>query len=242
MKKLYLFLLLIFPLSLSAQLTNTAQLLDAMQIKHRGKWFKTLTFQQETIRYREGQKSETSIWNEAVRYPDHFRIDYLNSGRTVVFKSDSAYRFEKGEFQAKLYQPQEFLLFKGGLYFISRNEVLKKLQDYGYNTSIFRKDRLNGMDVYVVGGKEGDLTSKQFWLNADHFYIVRRISQTSSGATLDVQYEDHERYDGGWVEHKVTFYLNGRLIQVENYLDIKVNMVLNDSVFDSSAPIENWYK
>ena len=72
MKRAYLFLFLVLPIGLSAQLTNTGQLLDAMQVKHRGKWFKTLTFQQETIRYREGQKSETSIWNEAVHYPDHF--------------------------------------------------------------------------------------------------------------------------------------------------------------------------
>ena len=123
-----------------------------------------------------------------------------------------------------------------------RNEVMKKLQDYGYDTSIFRKDRLNGMDVYVVGGKEGDLDTKQFWLHADHYYIVRRISQTGNGATLDVQYENHERYDGGWVESKVTFYLNGMLIQVENYLNIKVNMELSDAVFDSSSPLDDWYK
>lgn len=243
MKKIYLILFAALHFQTLGQIAETGQLLDAMQTKHRGKWFKTLTFQQETIRYNgEGSLRDTALWNEAVRYPDHFRIDYLNTERTAVFKSDSAYRFEKGQFLSKAHQPQEFLLFKGGLYFMSPSEVLNKLKTYGYDTTKIRRDRFNGQDVYVVGADKGDTNTKQFWLNADHFYLVRRISQTANGAVLDVHYGGHQRFGRGWVERNVTFYLNKRLIQIENYLDIKVEVELTDDVFSATHPKLNWYQ
>ncbi len=240
------FLFILFSLSslaLTAQIENTGQLLDAMQVKNRAKWFNTLTFKQETIRYsQQGQQRDTSIWDEAVKYPDQFRIDYLNNNRTIIFKNDSAYRFDNRTYVDTRYQPQEFLLFKGGLYFMSPGQVMDKLKSYGYDVSLFREDEFNGQKVYVVGAKKGDLKTKQFWVNKDYFYTVRRISTVSGGRVLDVQYEGHKAFGGGWVERKVIFYINDQLLQVENYLDIKVDIELDELVFDSKSPSFNWYK
>ncbi|OEK04801.1 LolA-like protein [Roseivirga misakiensis] len=242
-------LLLLLTLSLSmnavphAQITSTDQLLDAMQVKNRSSWFKEFTFRQETIRYNQnGSIRDTAIWYEAVSYPDHFRIDYNDQGRFVIFRNDSSYRFQNYALQSQRIEPQEFLLFKGGMYFMSPVEVKAKLKTYGYDTSVFREDRLNGKKAYVVGAKKGDLKTKQFWIDADHYFTVRRISDVGQGRILDVQYSDHKRVNGGWVEQKVTFYLNERLLQVENYLDINANLKIPPNVFNPFDPSKSWFK
>jgi len=218
-------------------------MVDAMQVRYRGKWFKEYTFAQQTIRYdQNGAVRDTMLWHEAVSYPDHFRIDFAQPGRFVIFKNDSSWRFENEQFQQRRLEPQEFLLFKGGMYFRSPATIMQKLKDYGYDTSIFREDRLNGRRAYVVGAREGDLKTKQFWIDADYFYTVRRISQVSNGRTLDVQYSDHKRVKGGWVEQSVTFYLDERLIQIEKYLEIDASKALDKAIFDQTNPKMDWFK
>lgn len=235
--------LLLICFSVQAQITNTGQLMDAMQAKYHGKWFKEYTFAQQTIAYQQnGAVRDTMLWHEAVNYPDHFRIDYAEPGRFVIFKNDSSWRFRNNELQQNRLEPQEFLLFKGGMYFRSPATIMDKLKEYGYDTSIFREDRLNGRRAYVVGAKEGDLSTKQFWVDADYFYTVRRISQVSNGRTLDVQYSDHKRVAGGWVEQTVTFYLDKKLLQVEKYLEIDASKKLNPQIFNVNDPVIDWFK
>ncbi len=244
MNKVLKTLIFLFTVQISmAQITSTGQLLDAMQVKNRTSWFKEFTFTQETITYdQSGAVRDTAIWYEAVSYPDHFRIDYNDKGQFVIFRNDSSYRFKDYEFQSDRLEPQEFLLFKGGMYFMSPAKVMDKLKAYGYDTSIFREDRMNGRRAYVVGAKKGDLSSKQFWIDAHHFYTIRRISGISRGRTLDVQYSDHKKVLGGWVEQTVTFYIGERLIQVERYLDIDASKTLDRSIFDPKKPNKYWFR
>ena len=227
----------------SAQITSTAQLLDAMQTKHRDKWFKAFTFTQETIRYNADRSvRDTATWYEAIQYPDQFRIDFDDNGRFVIFDNDSSFRYENYNFQTARLEPQEFLLFKGGMYYTPPSQVLKKLKEYGYDTSLFRNDQFKGRRVYVIGAEEGDLKTKQFWIDADYFYTVRRISQVGGDRTLDVHYEDHKRVKQGWVEQTVTFYLDEQLRQIEYYLEIEAFDQLPSAMFNRTLPAKEWFR
>ncbi len=240
-------ILIVFLLAIScpaiSQINSTAQLLDAMQTRYRGNWFQEFTFEQETIRYdQSGAVRDTAIWNEAVKYPDYFRIDFGQPGRFVIFRNDSSYRFDNYELDRTRLEPQEFLLFKGGLYFRPAHTILEKLTEYGYDINIFREDRLNGHRVYVIGAEKGDLRTKQFWVSADHFYTMRRISSLGNGSVLDVQYSDHKNVSGGWVEQTVSFFRDGRKIQIEYYKKIDASEKLPSSVFDPKNPLRDWFK
>lgn len=117
------------------------------------------------------------------------------------------------------------------------------LEDYGYDTRVFRSDTWNGQPVYVLGAGEGDERTAQFWIDAEHFYLVRRISTTSGNNVLDVHYSDHTASGGGWVEQTVKFYLDGRYIQLEYYQQIDTDPDLPESLFDPKAfGKEHWYK
>ena len=131
---------------------------------------------------------------------------------------------------------------KGGLYHLTLEETIEQLTAYGYDCDIFRKDQINGKPVYVIGAEKGDLKSKQFWIDAEHFFLRRRISP-SKDKTLDVVYSDHVFLNGGWVEQVVEFWLDGVYIQKEYYKDINTNPQLNDSIFDYKMfGKTHWYK
>ena len=226
------------------EISNTTELLEAMHKKYKGKWFNQFTFVQETIKYdADGNETETSIWYEAIDYPKKFRIDYgpLSDGNAVIFDKDSVWVFKEKQLTRKAYSPREFLLMKGGLYHFSVDETITQLKNYGYNPDIFRTAILNDKLVYVIGAEKGDLTSKQFWVDAENFFLVRRIS--SQKKTLDVIYSDHIFSNGGWVEQLVEFWVDGIYVQKEYYKDIDTKPKLSDAIFDPQLfGKTHWFK
>ena len=230
--------------SVKNNLNNTTELLQAMNDKYKGKWFDQFTFVQETIKFDStGNETEKSIWYEAIDYPKKFRIDYgpLSAGNAVIFDKDSVWVFKENKFVRKAYSPREFLLMKGGLYHLTVDETIQQLEDYGYDCSIFRKDLLNGKPVYVIGAEKDDLKSKQFWIDTEHFYMVRRISTKKK--TLDVIYRDHVFSNGGWVEQVVEFWVDGVYVQKEYYKEIDTNPQLSNDIFDHNMfGKTHWFK
>jgi len=228
------------------EISDVKTLVRAMQRQNRNKWFDAFTFVQETIRFnKDGSPRDTNIWYEAIDYPDRFRIDYgdLSNGDAQLFRRDSAYQFKGGELVKSDYNPQEFLLMKGGLYHYETEEVLEKLEAYGYNTKAFHASQWDSRPIWVLGAEAGDLSSPQFWIDAEHFYLVRRISKLKDGRQLDVHYEDHISGNGGWVEQVVKFYVDGRYVQLENYKQIDTAPDLPPGIFDPRQfGGQHWYQ
>lgn len=217
------------------KINTTKKLLKAMKKRYQGKWFREFTFVQQTIRYnKQGQPRDTALWYEAVRYPDNFRIDYghPSKGNSVLFDADTAYRFRKGKLNASRYDPQYFLLVKGGLYKRKLKECLNILKQGGYKTEIFREDTFNGRPAYVIGAEKGDLKTAQFWVDKEHFYVVRRTRKISRGRLLDLQYKNHIASGGGWVEKIVRIEVDGRLVQMEEYTKIDTSPKISKNFFD----------
>ncbi|MEL6865393.1 MAG: hypothetical protein AAFP19_13290 [Bacteroidota bacterium] len=224
---------------------STEDLIETMQNRYRDQWFDDFTFVQQTIRFKKDGTSDTAVWYEAIQYPNLFRIDFdlPEKGDAVIYRQDSSYRFREGRLEGSKYDPQAFLLMKGGLYHYPIATVVQKLQSYGYATDKFRRDSLDGVPVYVIGALAGDMRSPQLWLDAKDFYLRRRISTVSKDRVLDVRYSDHIQSNGGWVEQIVQFYLDDRYIQIEYYQQIDTEVELPTAVFDPSLfGKTHWYQ
>ncbi|OJJ14050.1 hypothetical protein BKI52_44500 [marine bacterium AO1-C] len=237
------------------KISSTKQLLKAMKKRYQGKWFNEFTFVQKTIRYtREGQPRDTALWYEAVRYPNNFRIDYghPSKGNAVLFQADTAYRFQKGKLTGTRFNPQYFLLLKGGLYRRKLKECLKILKKGGYDIESFHTNTYQGRPVYVIGALKGDLKKPQFWIDQQHFYVIRRTQKINPARQgpdkgkeriLDVQYQNHKATGGGWVEQIVRFEVNGRLVQIEEYTDIDTSPKIPKNFFNPDHfGKSHWYK
>jgi hypothetical protein len=111
--------------------------------------------------------------------------------------------------------------------------VIAKVVKMGYDLSKSRDDVFLGKPVTVIGAGPGDSTSAQFWIEKDRQVVVRLIEkERQPGAGLsDTRVLQYARAGRGWVESEIVFYQGGKLVQRELYNEIKVDVPLDDAIF-----------
>ena len=216
---------------------STEELFQAMKTKNDKKWYQHFTFKQSTLRFDEnGTMTDSTVWYESVSYPYYFRIDRdIDQNNYVIFRNDSTYNFRQDSLIQATDKPATHLLFKGGLYFISLEESLDQLKKYNYDHQTFRKDTLDGQAVYVVGKNDN-----QFWLHAKDYYCMKRTYTTPSNKKVDVVYGDFKTLGNGWVEQKVTFYVDGVKRLEEFYFDIEARNHIDEKTYEINENFK-WY-
>ena len=238
-KKLFLVFLLasIASCNSNKDYQTTKELFQTMKAKNDGVWFQNFRFKQHTLRFdAAGVKTDSTVWIESVSYPYHFRIDRdISQDVYTIYKNDSTYNFKDSKLSMATDIPSTHLLFKGGLYFVSLDEAIQKLKKYKYNTATFRKDSFMGEPAYVVGDDDN-----QFWVHAEKFYCMRRIYTTPNNQKVDVVYEDFKPLGKGWVEQKVTFYIEGKKRLEEFYFDIKTTKSFDQMIYNTNENYK-WY-
>lgn len=216
---------------------NTPDLIEEMKNQNDGEWFQHFTFKQNTLFFDENEKlKDSAIWYEAVSYPYLFRIDRdLSKGNYTIYRNDSTYHILSDTLYMASNEPAKHLLFKGGLYFVSLDEAIEKLTKYNIDPNSFRKDTYRGNPVYVIGADDN-----QVWLHADYFYCIRRIGTSDKGVLTDVVYNDFIPLGKGWVEQKVTFFVDGKKRMEEFYFDIKLRDTLDPKTYGIKEN-HKWY-
>jgi len=213
---------------------NTRNLIAYWKDRYAKNSLKSFTFAQETIRLREGEDPDTSLWYEAIRYPDQFRIDFGHGseGNINLWRSDSVYVLRKGELVHRGDKVQEALLMKGALYHLPIDTTLSKLRAIGVDPSVFHTAIYEGRPAYVIGAVPESDSIPQIWVDAERRNVLRRSSKLPNGKLLEVRYDDFVQSGGHWLESWVAFYLDGKLIQTERYKDIDVQPELPEGVFE----------
>ncbi len=236
---MHLFILIITFLFLSVpavKISDTSSLIEVMQKKYTGKWATSVTFVQHNVHYQADTVHSKSVWYEAIKYPDKFRIDFgaLKEGNAVIFASDSVYSFKGGQLKARKKQANHLMLLAGGIYFMPTDEALKRITEAGYNLHEFHEDTWQGKQVYVVGAQKGDLQSAQFWIDKEKLIVVRTITLTPNKHIQEARFSKHIKTAGGWTETEVLFLKDGKPEQLEEYKNIRINASLPAGLFDAS--------
>src|SRR6185295_19350205 len=70
-----------------AKISNTNELIAAMQKKYGKSWYKTATFVQETTNFEPDGTSKVETWHEAMSVPGNLRIDFTptTEGNGILF-------------------------------------------------------------------------------------------------------------------------------------------------------------
>lgn len=216
---------------------DSKSLIDQMHARYHGKFNKNITFVQIETTYDENGKPHIKTSYEAFHFPGKLRIDYgaKHSIDGVIYRDDTVYHFKEGKLYKKDLGVNTSLLLSGDIYFLSVHESMERLSKMGYDTQKFREDTYEGKKVYVVGAdKSDDLTSKQFWIDAEDLYLVRNIYPGADGTTIeDNRFVEHEIVGKSWVESEVHIYVNNRLVRKEKYAEVKAdNDKLDQHIFD----------
>jgi hypothetical protein len=222
--------------SIAVSAQTGEQTLQRMHSRYAGKWYSTFTFVQQTGIYRNDSLQRTATWYEAAKFPHELRIDRDDpkSGNATIYRKDSTYRFQNGKLAGVNAGTNPFIFLIGGLYSVSFDYAKKYLQTEGWDLSKGYTTVWKGRKTLVIGAAEGDTTSKQVWVDAEHLYNVRYIEKTR-GTLMDVHMGQQVPMGGGWTETWVEFYFDGKLRQTERYNDMKADQPLDPQLFEPGA-------
>jgi outer membrane lipoprotein-sorting protein len=237
----YLFFLLAIllpalPFTSYAKITNTNDLIAAMQKKYGKSWYKTATFVQETTNIAPDGSSRVETWYEAMSVPGSLRIDFTptSEGNGILFTDSKIYVFKNGKIENTRPFEHPLLILGFDIYRMPAAEVTTKLQALKFDLSQFREDTWQGRPVYVVGAKAGDLHSPQFWIDQENLYFVRMLGPAGKDGTQtqETQFNKYQKLGGGWIAPEVIFMIDGKIVTTEKYSEIRSDMNLDPKLFD----------
>src|SRR5213082_3374551 len=225
--------------TLAAKITTTEELVQAMQKKYSKSWYKTATFVQKTTNYQADGTKKVETWYEALSVPGTLRIDFtpVKDGNGILFTNYHMYLFKNGKLETNRAFVHPLMILGFDIYRLPQAEVIDKLKGLKFDLSILREDTWQGRPVYVVGAKQGDLHSPQFWIDRKNLFFVRMLRPVGKdGAqTQETQFNKYVKLGGGWMSPEVIFMVDGKITTTEEYSDLRANVSLPDKLFDPQS-------
>lgn len=206
--------------------TSGDQVVRAMHDRYQNKWYKTLSFEQKTTRRTPADTMVIETWYETAAVPGRLRIDIApRPGTSYIFANDSIYVTRKDSVLRRIAGRNPLLILGFDVYGQAAEKTLDVLHAEGFNTTPLHEDTWEGRPVYVVGAAKGDLHSKQFWVDKERLLFVRLLEPSRADSTKmdDTRFDDYRPLGGGWVSALVESYSGGKLVQREEYSDIKAD-------------------
>ena len=233
---LVLVILLVMPTATFAKISNTNELIAAMQKKYGKTWYTTATFVQETTNFQPDGTSKVETWYEAMSVPGSLRIDFtpVSGGNGVLFTGGKIFVFKDGKIDTTRPFEHPLLILGFDIYRSPASEVTAKLQALKFDLSQFREDTWQGRPVYVVGAKAGDLLSPQFWIDQENLYFVRMLRPAGRDGThtQETQFNKYQKLGGGWMAPEVIFLVDNKIITTERYSELRSDVKLDPKLFD----------
>jgi hypothetical protein len=160
--------------SFAGDIKSGDELIAAMHKKYHGKWYKTLTFKQVTTNYNPDGTSKESIWYEALSAPGKLRIDFepLDKREGILFADGMIYSYQGG----KLARPgrafvHPLLVLGFDVYMQPVETTIAQIKGMGIDMSVIHEEKWKDKTVYVIGAKQGDLSTPQFWITKDKLFV-----------------------------------------------------------------------
>lgn len=229
-------ILLVAPVAYAAKINTTEDLIQAMQKKYGKSWYKTATFVQKTTEFEKDGKKKVSTWYEALSVPGSLRIDFapVKDGNGILFTNATIYSFKSGKIENTRPFVHPLLVLGFDIYRMPMADAINTLNGLKFDLSILREDTWQGRRVYVVGAKQGDLHSPQFWIDKKNLYFVRmlRPSGRDGAVTSETQFNKYVRLGGGWIAPEVIFIVDGKTVTTEEYSEMRADVPLDSKLFD----------
>ena len=102
---------------------------------------------------------------------------------------------------------------------------------------MLHEDTWQGQPAYVVGAKQGDTTTPQFWVTKKDLLFVRliQLGGRDKKAVQETQFNKYVKAKGGWVAAEVQFFVDGKPTTTEEYSDIEAGMPLDVNLWNPDS-------
>jgi hypothetical protein len=213
------------------------EVVGAMRRAHPSRALKSIAFNVATTEHR-GSVPRSILARAVASLPGRYHVTSLPAARRT-----GVVRIE-----------QRVAVFQGGKRVVSQNRVdIARLLAYdlfaqGIDSTVrwldiarvrvglTRRDEFGGRDVWVVGAREGDSTSAQFWVDADRWHIVRVIQRdpVSPSDIVDVRFSEFTEVLDIPVPTRIQQYRNGKLEEEQRISEVAANPAVSSRSFDVS--------
>jgi outer membrane lipoprotein-sorting protein len=240
-------ILLVLTLVLAAMPTFAAdfktgeEVLTAMKKKYEGKWYKTLTFEQKTTNYKPDGTTVVETWYEAFTMPGKLRIDMtpLEKGNGIIFADGKIYQFRDGKLAGSRDFVHPLLVLGFDVYGQPVETTAAQLKGLGIDLSVVHEEPWQNSTAVVVGAKQGDLTTPQFWVDKKNLVFTRlfQLGGRDKKVVQETQFNGYQKAKGGgWVSAEVKFIVDGKVVTTEEYTNIKTDRTLSSDLWNA----EKW--
>lgn len=247
--KLFLLLLLAAVPAFSGDIKTGGDLIAAMHKKYDGKWYKTLTFVQKTVHHQPDGTTTSETWYEAMSLPGRLRIDFAESktGDGLLFTDGKLISIREGKVGAPRPFVHPLMVLGFDVYGQPIETTIAQVKGLGMDLSSIHIEKWKGRDTYVVGAKQGDATTPQFWIDKKDLVFVRLIQQAGKDkkSIAETQFNKYVRAKGGRVAAEVLFFVDGKPTTTEEYSDIQADIPLEKDLWNPekwSAADKTYYK
>ncbi len=232
--KLALILLLAGSVAQAQKFETPADLVQAVVDRYGKKWYKNVTFTQETIETMQDGTKKTAIWYEQLTIPSllNIRFEPRAEGSGILFARDSIFSFDKGELKVARPLIHPLLVLGFDIFSQPAEKTVEKLKQLRFDMSVMHESTWQGRPAYVVGARAGDDSTKQFWFDKERLWLVRTVEKTRAGFVSEVQFNKYMKVDEYWIETEVLFLRDGKVMTEEYYKDIRTNQKIDPREYD----------
>jgi len=213
------------------------EIVRSMHDKYAGKWFKTLTFVQKTTRQTKDGKDTVAAWYEAASLPGRLRIDLgkPSEGNGVLYTHDSTYRMQAGVLAQASAGGNPLIPLLFDVYAVPVDRTIADVKNtLKIDLSKVSQSTWDGRPVYIIGANPGDEKAPQVWIDTERLVVLRQIFVVgdTSLTYIDSQFKQYRPIGQSWIAPQCEFYIDGKLLQREEYTEIKADVPLSEALFD----------
>ena len=204
-------------------------LVAAMNARYAGRWYRTLSFTQDTYwKTEDGQRTE--LWREWMALPGNLRIEMEDpmAGPDALYTRDSTFFYTDGALAGADAARNRLLVLGFDVYAQPPAVTLQALQDEGIDLGAFRRDTWQGKEAFVVGTP----TAGEVWVEAERLLFVRLVEPGFGGTRRDVRFLDYVPLGQGWIAPRVEVWTDGELVFWETYREIQADIAVPPVLFD----------
>ena len=216
---------------------NGLEVIGAMRFAHPSRDLHSLAF--TVTATWEGEAARRAARARAhARLPGMFRQTSLPSRQSGFVRDRQRLAvFERGRRVAAVSRVDLATLLAYDVFAQSIDSTIMWLDSARVRYGVTRRDELDGRDVWVVGAADGDMTSPQFWVDAEQWRVVRVIQRDPRGrnGVIDVRFTEFVDVRAIPVPVRSVTYRAGEPALTQQYSQLAVNPVIPRSAFNLGA-------
>jgi len=216
--------LLVVTQSCIKQIENAEDVIKQMHATYEGKWYKNMTFRQETSFYAGDSLQRQQTWYEAAKIGEGLviKFDSINSGNGYIFKKDSMYIYNNDKLVNSAPRVHDILELGFNIYRQEPSTTIEKLKKAGLDFTFFGESDTH----YLIG----DAKNKQAFIEKERLLFSKIISIQGVN-TSRIEFNKYEPLGDAWISPEVLFFANDKMTMKEVYFDIEAPETLPEHTY-----------